>query len=417
MISIQHIKKYPLKYPLAFVLGLIMLQFTDTFIKRLKAQEKRIEKFEGAGFGILVYPAGTKSWIYRYKINNKKDYIIFGHYPKMSLSDARKRFHELRDIRRAGSNPKILIEQEHQREQNIVQKLVIDWYTHYALRHHKRPLPIKRQIDIDIIPLLGDKELDKIQPIDITYALDSIVQRGAPIYANRILSTLKQVFNYAVSRGSMLQNPANNLQARNIGGVEKPRDRYLTLEEIKKVWQFLDSEQTKMSIQTKSALKIIILTGVRTAEIRLSRWDCIDFANSLWTIPPENTKGGILVKIHLTNLTKSIFEELKKVSDSEFVLASLVEGKPLDQHALPRAVRRIQNRIGIPEWTPHDLRRTFATQLGETLNIDPVVIEKCLGHKMPKIMATYNKNEMLPQRREALESWSQTIENLIFVQH
>jgi len=71
-----------------------------------------------------------------------------------------------------------------------------------------------------------------------------------------------------------------------------------------------------------------------------------------------------------------------------------------------------QKHVGIPEWTAHDLRRTFATQLGETLNVDPVVVEKCLGHKMPRIMATYNKNEMLPQRKEALERWAECIEDL-----
>lgn len=67
---------------------------------------------------------------------------------------------------------------------------------------------------------------------------------------------------------------------------------------------------------------------------------------------------------------------------------------------MPFHVQLKEFRIGwgIPEWTAHDLRRTFATQLGESLNIDPVVIEKCLGHKMARIMATYNKNEMLPQR-------------------
>ena len=50
-------------------------------IKRLQPQNKRLEKFEGGGGGILVYPTGTKSWIYRYKIDNKKDFIIVGHYP------------------------------------------------------------------------------------------------------------------------------------------------------------------------------------------------------------------------------------------------------------------------------------------------------------------------------------------------
>src|SRR3990167_6966484 len=282
-----------------------MIQFTDTYIKRLNSQDKRFEKFEGGGFGILVYPAGTKSWIYRYKINDKKDVIIFGHYPSMTLALARKRFNELREIRRSGANPKLLLlEQEQNREQHTIKNLVTSWYTHYAEKHHKRPLPIKRQIDVDIIPLLGEMELDKIQPIDVTRALYTIVQRGAPIHANRVLSTLKQVFNYAVSRGTMTQNPAGNILARNIGGIEKPRERYLSLDEIKTIWHFLDSESCFMSLQTKSAIKIIILTGVRTAEIRLAQWDSVDFDHSLWTIPPENTKSGVTMKVHLSPLPK-----------------------------------------------------------------------------------------------------------------
>jgi hypothetical protein len=51
--------------------------------------------------------------------------------------------------------------------------------------------------------------------------------------------------------------------------------------------------------------------------------------------------------------------------------------------------------------------------LGEALHVDPVVIEKCLGHKMPKIMATYNKNEMLHQRKDALNRWGELLENLL----
>ncbi len=97
----------------------------------------------------------------------------------------------------------------------------------------------------------------------------------------------------------------------------------------------------------------------------------------------------------------------------DYVLSSADGQNPLSDRALPKAVIRLQERIGIDKWTPHDLRRTFATQLGETLRIDPVVIEKCLGHKMPKIMATYNKNEMLPERKEALEKWANYIEKLV----
>lgn len=396
------------------LLGLLMIQFTDTYIKRLKPIDKRVEKFEGGGFGIMIYPAGTKSWIYRYKINSKKDYIIFGHYPEMTLADARKRFNELREIRRSGDNPKLIIERERSRQQHTLKKLIISWYSSYVEKHHKKPLQINRQIEGDIIPLLGDMELNAIQPMDITNALDSIVKRGAPVHANRVLSTLKQVFNYAVSRGAMQQNPANNIRARDIGGLEKPRERNLDPDEIATIWHFLDSEACKMSLQTKCAIKIILLTGVRTAEIRLAQWHEFDLDNSIWVIPPENTKGGVKVKIHLSKMTKSILVNLKLASKSSNVLPGMLPDKPLDENALPRAIRRIHDRVGIPAWTAHDLRRTFATQLGEALQVDPVVIEKCLGHKMPRIMATYNKNEMLLQRKEALDQWGDFIHRLVY---
>ncbi|QDQ39358.1 tyrosine-type recombinase/integrase [Legionella geestiana] len=107
-----------------------------------------------------------------------------------------------------------------------------------------------------------------------------------------------------------------------------------------------------------------------------------------------------------------MFRELQYGSKSNFVL-SAKEDVPLSPKALSRAINRIQERVGIPHWTAHDLRRSFCTQLGEALHIDPVVIEKCLGHKMPKIMATYNRNEMLVQRKEALTKWSSYLENIL----
>ena len=119
------------------------------------------------------------------------------------------------------------------------------------------------------------------------------------------------------------------------------------------------------------------------------------------------------MKIHLSAQVKALLMKLKSLSNSNYVLSGIKGDIPLTENALPRAIKRIEDRLGIPSWTAHDLRRTFATQLGEALQVDSVVIEKCLGHKMPRIMATYNKNEMLPQRKEALDRWAQFVENLL----
>ena len=392
--------------------------WTDPQIKALKPKAERYEKYiVSGGLGIRIAPTGAKTWIYRYKIDGKTEKLTIGHYPTMSLASANMRFLELSNQRREGLNPKALIqEQEADKERqknNTVKKLILEWYSGYVEKNRKRPETIKKQIDGDITPLLGDVELDKLQTLDIITALDAIVERGAPVHANRVLSSLKQVFNYAISRGRIQQNPAACIRSRDIGGQEKPRERFLSLDEVRKLWQFLDSSKSHMAQQTKSAIKIILLTGVRTAELRLAQWSEFDFEQSLWEIPADHSKTGAAIKIHLSPQVKALLKELRATNNSCYVLSGIKANTPLTENALPRAIKRIEDRVGIQSWTAHDLRRTFATQLGQTLHIDPVVIEKCLGHKMPKIMATYNKNEMLPQRKDALNRWAQHVEDLL----
>lgn len=389
------------------------MKFTDSYIKNLKPEQKWFEQIEDSGLGLRVMPGGTKSWIYRFTLQNKRYKMTLGKYPGISLKQARDLHLQAENLKQQGINPVDYGKLQREKFDNTVKKLVLNWYGNYVEQHLKRPLTIKKQIDLDIIPLLGDRSLDQLQTIDITLALDKIVKRGAKIHANRVLSSLKQMFNYAVSRGIMHTNPANNIRSKDIGGHEKPRERFLTIDEIKTLWQFLESNKTQMAPQTKIAIKIILLTGVRTAELRLAKWEEINFEQSLWTIPAQNSKASMISKVHLSDQVKKLFRELRELSKAKYVLTGADGCNPLTENTLPRAIKRIQERLGIPEWTAHDLRRTFATQLGETLQIDPVVIEKCLGHKMPRIMATYNKNEMLPQRKEALERWAQFVEDLL----
>lgn len=324
-----------------------MSHFTDTYIKALKPKALRYEEYEGGGFGIRITPKGVKTWIYRYKVDGKTDKLTLGHYPTMSLANAKKRFAELSGLRREGHTPKQIIEDEAQKVNNTVGRLVQAWYSNYAEKNRKKPLQIKQQIDADIIPLLGEKLLEEIQTRDITKALDKIVSRGARIHANRVLSTIKQAFNYGVSRGTIQYNPATGIRARDIGGIEKPRERVLSLNEIKKIFLFLDSDKHQLPIQTKNAIKILFLTGVRTAELRLATWEEFDFDKSLWTIPAAHSKAGIIHKVHLSLWVLSLLSEIKSGSSSVYVLPYKDDNNPITLNALPRAVNRIQKRIGI----------------------------------------------------------------------
>ena len=386
--------------------------FRDPYINGLKPKDKTYRETEGSGFYIRVTPQGKKAWLYRYYYAEKDHSITLGYYPSMSLGQARAAYQALFDLWQSGVDPKAHMAKLEEAKTDTVKKLVMGWYTNYILKERKQPLQIKQLIDADIIPLLGTVELTRLTPSLVTNALDKIVKRGSPVHANKVLAALKQAFSYGVRRGSMTENPSMLLQARDIGGIEKPRDRYLSTDEIKTLLLFLDSNNNRMSLQTKLAIKIMLHTGIRTGELRLATFSELDYQNSLWTIPKEHTKQGEVMRIHLTEPVKTMFKELQAASTCKYVL-SAKESEPISLKALSRAINRIQERVGIPHWTAHDLRRSFCTQLGETLHVDPVVIEKCLGHKMPKIMATYNKNEMLPQRKEALTRWSQYLDTLL----
>ena len=389
------------------------MKFTDNFIKNLQPEADWLEKIEASGLGVRVTPSGNKSWFYRFTFNGKRSKMSLGKYPAISLKEARELLFQAQKLKENGINPIEHNNQEKLKQQNTVELIIRAWYVGYIEKNRKQPLQIKQQIEADIIPLLGDKNPEQLHPRDITKALDAIVHRGSPVHANKVLSSLKQAFNYAVSRGDMSSNPAVGIRARDIGGLEKPRERSLTADEIKTLWHFLESDTSKMSMSITTSIKIILLTGVRTGELLLATWDEIDFEQSLWTIPANHNKTGLITKIHLSPFTKNLFRELFAQKTSNFIISNFKTGEALSDKAIAKAVNRIQDRVAIPQWTPHDLRRTFATLMGEALHIDPVVIEKCLGHKMPQIMATYNKNEMLPHRKEALEKWSSFIENLI----
>ena len=189
--------------------------------------------------------------------------------------------------------------------------------------------------------------------------------------------------------------------------------------EIKTIWLWFDNKENhKIHPASVIALKILLLTGVRSGSLRLAEWNEFDFDNNLWTIPVDHLKLRISQprqpqKIHLTELTKKLFFELKELSGCKFALPGKDQSKPILKDSLARTAIRTQGRIeNIEPWTPHDLRRTFSTQLNN-LGVDTGIVEKCLGHKLPAIMATYNKSEHLPERAKALELWADKIGMLV----
>jgi len=386
-----------------------MKRFTDKWIKNIKPTNKKQEFNAGDGFLLRVATSGSKTFYFRYKKDEKKNFIKLGTYPDCTLEQARQKHLDARVVLKNGDDPKGRLS-----DINTVGELADNWYNKYILINRKQPGHIKQHIDTDIVPFIGKLNLEDVTTRKLVLVLEKIVDRGAKVHANKVLSSMKQMFNYGISKGIVTTNPLQNTKAMDIGGKELPRERNLSIPEIKSVWLYLDSDKHRMRKYTILAIKLLILTGCRLSEVREAQWK--EFDGNLWTIPKERYKTGIEHKIHLTGSMLELLSELKTLAEnSRFVLPSTItsEDKPLSEKALGRAVLRSQERLGIEQWTIHDLRRTFASRMADTVGIDIVVIEKLLGHKLPKIMATYQKDEMLIKRQDALEQWSDKIEMLV----
>ena len=399
--------------------------FTDLRLRKLTPDTKAYDLRDSGcpGLTLRVTPAGRKvfRWTYR-DINGKHRVKTLGNYPSLSLAKARQALEELK-----AHHQQALILGESEAQVTTVAALAEQFYKRRILKTRKRPEEAKRVIDTDIIPKIGKL---KLSPIPHTPTIGrmvmEVVDRGAKVHAGKVLDITRQMFDFGVANGYLPLNPAAPLKAADLGVEEyQPRSRTLTGDEIRQLWVALDSPVHRMGVQTRIAIKLLLLNGVRTQELLLAQWKHIDFDASAWTIPVSNQKLTVKQSktakpfvIPLSRQSVSLFKELKDYAEnSQWVMASDSAEGHYREKALSRAMLRLfkvkidgKPLLDMPRATPHDLRRTLRTQMGEVLNIEPHICERCLNHSLGKLTATYDTGEYLKQRKTAMQRWADQVD-------
>jgi len=377
----------------------------------LKGHKSRYEVAdEGCpGLRVRVQPTGTRTYIWRVNHNGKQHIINIGRYPDVSLADARKKLEKLKDQHRGGDlfndlkeNPK------------TVSELADIFYHDRIVPHRKRPEIVRYVLDKNILPEIGTKKPQAVTTIAVSKVVSIVVNRGATGHAGKVLSTLKQLFKFAESRGFIEHSPAYSLEPKGLGITNNTRDRSLDAEEIRAFWVALD-RAPRMSAPVRTGLRVLLLSGVRSGELIKAKWSDVDLDKGEWFVPEENSKTRAWT-VPLSTHLLTLFKQLKEYAgDSEYV----VPGKdgPVTDKVLVRAMTRLfeikdkedKHILTIPKATPHDLRRTMRSHMDD-LKIEPHIAEKCLNHSLGRIAETYNTNPMMDQRREALEKWGDYVQ-------
>lgn len=414
------------------------------------------------GLSVRIRPNGIKSFIYRYRlphweIGTNKRYTYKPNFPQLTLKEARiKHAENVRLVaKRIDLNDIETTARMQKRLEPTVNEAFEEYKDRYLLKELKAPEKQISYFEKDISLAIGKRKIKEVSRRELIMILDKIVDRSAPIQANRTLSSMKKFFGYCVGRGILNDNPALQIAKSEVGGKENQRDRFLSFDEIKRFFERIDTAPFSRTVQL--VLKILLLTGQRAGEICNAEWSEIDFKNGIWTIPAEKAKNRIENRVSIHDLTLTAFQELKALSyyydpdpkQSRFVCQSpqvrkQVKGKrksaaiikeiPIVVTTVNRAVKRLLDigyysgyskddyfnqegkpidcHFGIKKWVPHDLRRTVATHLND-IGIAPHVVEKILNHRMQGVMAVYNKADYWDERVEALKLWNEKIKQII----
>jgi integrase len=384
---------------------------TDIECKNLKPKEKIYCKTDGYGMYLEIYPNGGKYWRLKYRIAGKQKRIALGVYPQVSPKEARLKRDKYRAIVREGYDPGELRKMKKleikENAINTFENIAREWFEKkkgsITSRH---AFYIIRRLETNVFPYLGGVPLKKIKPQELLEVIREIENRGSLEVAHRVMQVVGQVFRYAVSSGRAEHDITADLKGALLP-VKENHYAYFSEREFKEFLKRIDT--LKMNLQTKLAFKLLVLTFVRSGELRGTKRNEFDLKKKEWRIPADRMKMKEQHIVPLSRQAINTLEEIKRISlGTELLFPCRTDiNKPISDNTLSKALRDNGYR---GKATPHGIRATASTILNEN-GFSPDVIERQLAHcERNKIRAAYNHAQFLAERREMMDWWGEFVD-------
>jgi integrase len=387
------------------------MKWTDTKIKAIKPKSERFIEWEPGetGLGLRISPAGRKSFIYMYRYQGRPRMMTLGPYPRIGLARARRMASESREQLTHDIDPGAEHTEKKRQERGAptIRTLAEEYLNLWAKPRKKSWKEDERIIQKDVIPTWGRLKAKNLKRRDILLLIDSIIERGSPISANRTLAVIRRMLNFAVERGIIDATPCVSIKAP---GKENRRDRILSESEIRQFWKGLEKTPINNAIQL--VLRFQLVTGQRKGEIVTALWDEIN--DGWWTIPKEKSKNGLPHRVPIPAMAKTLLSEIKTLAgDSPWLFPSQRrKGRHLTQASVDHALRLNLDSLKIKGLTPHDLRRTAASMISG-LGVERTILKKILNHVDGDITGVYDLHGYDKEKRQALDEWSRKLESIL----
>lgn len=424
------------------------VKLTDRQVASARAEPgARLELWDKQtpGLALRVSDQGRKTWVVRYRTpEGRQPRYTIGTYPNVGLAAARDQAGDVIREARGGRDPSAIKHRARAAAKAQPLKTLADLSDAYFLASgsgeyrprgsKKRPTTLREEKAIwrrYLRETLGDLRLEDLSPDVIKKVLRGLVARGLGTTANRVRSLLRQMLNFAITEDRLTTNPVSKVP---VMSAERARDRVLNDAEIKAVWDGLLNPETLrkpgaegrealpvyIGARISIALRLLLLTLTRRAEVAGMATAEIDLPQATWTIPGDRTKNGRSLLVPLSVEAVLLIQAAMKLADdgqeasSPFVFPSPRDRlKPITPASLSHAMRDLRLALAFERFTAHDLRRTAATAMAsERLGISPFLIGRILNHTTETggaaavTLQHYALHDYAGEKRRALQAWA-----------
>ncbi len=386
------------------------MPLTSIEIKHLSPQKKDYWKSDEKGLRLLIKANGSKYWRMKYRFEGKQKTLALGVFPDVSLKDARIARDKARIQLAEGTDPNLAKQILRDKEKQFFSVLALEWWEQqrgtWSKDHANRLL---KRLDENSFKDLDKVSLEKIKPQDILQVIHKVETRGALDIASRVLQDIRRVFRYGVQTGKIEHNPASELT-----GVLKLRKKghhpSLPQEQLGQFLVELKTYEKRGRLLTRLALELLILTFVRSGELRGALWSEFDFYERIWRIPAKRMKMKTEHFVPLSKQAIRVLSELKPISGQyELVFPSeKIRQNPMSDNTMRLAMFRMGydgNTEGKSRATPHGFRANASSILNEK-GFNPDAIERQLSHmERNGVRAAYTHHARYLEERENMMQW------------
>lgn len=393
----------------------IPAMLTDTQCKKAKPTDKPYKLTDGGGLHLLIKPNGSKLWQYRYKLHGKESTFAIGNYPSVSLSLAREKMAQAKNMVKEGISP-IIERQARKLEKsvdygNTFASVAQNWLEKQARLHTERSIRNNESVlSLHILPAIGSMPIKDIKSVHVLKILKSLESAGKNNTAIKARQVASAVFKHGVVTLKCESDPSSALQ----GYVQRSKmthARALSETEMQSLLCSLSTYNGRFI--TRELVLFQILTFVRSNEAIQARWEHIDWDAKLWRLPATMMKMKRPHIVPLTDAALILLRSIKPLTEKwEWVFPGVDKRTHASSSGINAAIRYATGATEFGIITSHDFRATASTWLHEHdfLHDD---IEMQLAHAPgSKTSASYNHSVRLEQRRELMHWWADKLNNL-----